>query len=182
MTSAAYAAGPLLLVVGPPGSGRSTQAAILKKDFGMAVISVDELIARHPEKFQKSRIPTLQGVDPRLEPVLNELVEEALKSADLSKGVVLDGYPASKIQGDFLKGLLELPRAIVIHLQVPDDVVRKRLKSQKRDIEQELKDYHREFDFIRDYFPEADIRPVDGTKSPEQVAKQVRKVLETRQN
>ena len=139
-------------MVGPPGSGRSTQAAILKKDLGMAVISADEVIARNPQKFQKNRIPTLQGVDPHLDPALNELVEEALKSTDLSKGVVLDGYPASKIQGDFLTGLREnqLPRAIVIHLSVPDDEVRKRLKSQNgRDIEQELKDYHREFDFIR---------------------------------
>jgi len=125
-------------MVGPPGSGRSTQAAILKKDLGMALISADELIARNPEKFQKNRIPTLQGVDPRLDPALNELVEEALKAGDLSKGVVLDGYPASKIQGDHLTTLrdkLELPRAIIIHLNVPDDVVRKRLKSQnQRDI------------------------------------------------
>jgi adenylate kinase len=182
LTSAAYAAGPVVLVVGPPGSGRSTQSAILKKDLGMAVISADELIARNPQHFQKSRTPSLQGVDPHLDPAMNELVEAALKSTDLSKGVVLDGYPASKIQGDFLRGLLELPRAIVIHLNVPDDVVRKRLKSQSRDIEQELKDYHREFDFVRQYFPEADIRAVDGTKPPAAVAKQIRKVLESRQN
>lgn len=179
--SVAYAAGPVVLLVGPPGSGRSTQAAILKKDLGMAVIAADEVIARNPEKFQKNRTPSLQGVDPRLDPAMNELVEQALKTTDLSKGVVLDGYPAAKVQGDFLVGLLDMPRAIVIHLHVPDDVVRKRLQSQNgRDIEQELKDYHREFDFVRTYFPDADIQTVDGTKPPEQVAKQIRKVLETR--
>jgi adenylate kinase len=186
LASAAYAAGPVVLMVGPPGSGRSTQAAILKKDLGMAMISVDELIARNPQKFQKNRIPSLQGVDPHLDPALNELVEEALKSTDLSKGVVLDGYPASKIQGDFLTSLrekLELPRAIIIHLNAPDDVVRKRLKSRNRpDIEQELKDYHREFDFVRQYFSESDIHTVDGTKPPAQIAKQIRKLLQSRQN
>ena len=93
--------------------------------------------------------------------------------------MVLDGYPAAKIQGDFLANLLDMPRAIVIHLSVPDDVVRKRLEN-GRDIEQELKDYHREFDFIRTYFPDAHIENIDGTKSPAQVAKQIRKVLDNR--
>ena len=71
---------------------------------------------------------------------------------DLSKGVVLDGYPASKIQGDYLtrlRGEFALTRVVVIHLSAPDAVVRKRLQGQSRDIEQELKDYHREFDFLR---------------------------------
>jgi len=181
LASAAYAAGPVVLVVGAPGSGRSTQAAILKKDLGLAVISADDVIARNSEKFQKSRNPTLSGVDPHLDPAMNDFVEEALKATDLSKGVVLDGYPASKIQGDFVTGLLDMQRAIVIHLSVPDDVVRKRLKSQNgRDVEQELKDYHREFDFVRTYFPDAHIETVDGTKSPAQVAKQIRKVLDSR--
>ncbi|MEO8593070.1 MAG: nucleoside monophosphate kinase [Candidatus Solibacter sp.] len=181
LASAAYGAGPVVLVVGPPGSGRSTQAAILNKDLGMAVVAADALIASHAEKFQKNRTPTLQGVDPHLDPAMNDIVEEALRATDLSKGVVLDGYPASKIQGDFLTGLLDMKQVVVIHLSVADDVVRKRLKKQDgRDIEQELKDYHREFDFIRTYFPEADIQTVDGTKSPAQVAKRIRKVLDSR--
>ena len=63
---------------------------------------------------------------------------------------------------------------------MPDDTVRKRLKKQDgRDIEQELKDYHREFDFIRTNFPDADIQTVDGTNSPAAVAKQIRKALDT---
>jgi len=175
-----YAAGPVVLIVGPPGSGRTTQAQLLSKDLGMPIISADDLIARNAAKFQKSRIPALHGVDPHLDPVLNSLVEGALGGADLSKGVLLDGYPAAKVQADFLQTLrrkFDLPRAIVIHLNAPDDVVRKRLKGQQRDIEQELKDYHREFDFIREYFPEADIRTVDATKKPTKVTKQVRKTL-----
>ena len=83
---------------------------------------------------------------------MNEMVEEALKATDLAKGVVLDGA----------------------------DEVRKRLISQNRpDIEQELKNYHREFDFIRTNFPDADIQTVAGTNSPAAVAKQIRKALDT---
>ena len=176
-----YAAGPFVLLLGPPGSGRTTQAELLKKDLGLQVISADDLIARNAQIFQKNRIPTLQGVDPHLDPALNELVEEALKTADLSKGVVLDGYPASKVQGDFLAGVREkfdLPRAVVIHLNISDAALRKRLKKQNRpDLEQQLKDYHREFDFVRQYFPEADIRTVDASKRPAAVKKQIRQLL-----
>jgi len=177
------AAGPLVVLVGPPGSGRTTQAEFLKKELGLTSIAADDLIARNQAKFQKYKVPELKGVEPRLDPALNGLVEEALTAADVSKGVVLDGYPASKIQGDFLSGLrekLHLAHSVVIHLSVPDDVVRRRLKSQNRpDLEQELKDYHREFDFMRDYFPAADIRTVDGTKDRGAVAKEIRKIVES---
>ncbi len=171
----------MLLLVGPPGSGRSTQAALLSKDLGFPVISADDLIARNPGRFPKKLPSASTLADPRLDSVLNELVADALRAADLSKGVLLDGYPASKAQADFLQSLREkhdLPPAIVIHLSASDDVVRKRLKGQSRDIEQELKDYHREFDFVSTYFPQADIRAVDATKKPAAVTKQIRKSLE----
>jgi adenylate kinase family enzyme len=175
------AAAPVVILIGPPSAGKTTQAQILKKDLGMALISADDLIAKNPELLQRFKNPSLQGVDPRLDPALNMLVEEALQSADLSKGVVLDGYPAAKTQADHrasLKNTLGLPRTIVIHLKVPDDVVRKRAKNENTaEVEQQLKNYHRELDFARSYFPEADIREVDGTRKPDDVAKEIRKLL-----
>jgi adenylate kinase len=186
LASRLYAAGPIVVLIGAPGSGRTTQADILKKERGMPVISADDLIARNQESFKKPKFPALQGLDPRLDPALNKLVEEALGTADLSKGVVLDGYPASKGQGDFLVELrqkLNLPLPLIIHLSVPDQVVRKRLKKNNvPDLEQQLKDYHRELDFVREYFPQADIRDVDATKRPADVAKQIRKLLQDRKD
>jgi adenylate kinase len=176
-----YAAGPVILLIGPPGAGRTTQAELLRKDLGMAIIAADDLIAANKEKFQKSKNPSMEGVDPYLDPALNALVDEALGRADLSKGLILDGYPASKVQADFLNDLRDkynLPKALVIHLRVPDDVARKRLANKKiPDLEQQFKDYHREFDFARVYFPQADIREVDGTKKPDAVSKEIRKLL-----
>jgi adenylate kinase family enzyme len=121
-------------------------------------------------------------VELRLDPALNHLVEEALGATDLSKGVILDGYPAAKTHADHLAKLREkysLPKPLVIHLRVPDDMVRKRLKKEKdADVDQRLKDYHREFDFARQYFPESDIREIDGTKKPAAVAKEIRALLQ----
>jgi len=171
----------LVVLVGPPGSGKTTQAEILRKELGMTVITADDLIRRNPQAFEKFRNPQIHGVEPRVDPALNRLVDEALASADRSKGVVFAGYPAAKIHGDYIPTLLKkygLNKPIVIHLRVPDDVVVKRLENQNRpDLEQELKDYHREMDFAQDYFPQADIRDVDGTMSVSEVAKEIRKQL-----
>ena len=66
----------------------------------------------------------------------------------------------------------------MIHLNVPDPVVRKRLTDRKADeVEQQLKDYHRELDFARTYFPQAAIRDVDGTQSAAAVTKAIRRLL-----
>ncbi len=120
-------------------------------------------------------------MEPHADPALNHLVYEKLRFLDLSKGVVLDGYPASKEQADYLVDLkqkLNLSKPVVIQLDVPDAVVRKRLAQENRDdVEQRLKDYHREFDFAGLYFPQADIHKIDGTKSPATVARAIQKVL-----
>jgi adenylate kinase len=179
--SYAQTAGPVVVLMGAPGSGKTTQTELLRKQRGMAVISADDLIARNRQVFERFRNPHIKGLEPRVDPALNRLVDEALGSMDLSKGVILDGYPAAKSHGDYLNVLREkyrLPKPLVIHLRVPDSVVRQRLKTQKAgDVEQNLKDYHREFDFAREYFPESDIHDVDGTRKPSVIAKEIRGLL-----
>ena len=182
LVSPAQAAGPILVLIGAPGSGKATQAAMLKSERGMNVIFADDLIANNPEAFEKSRTSAIAGFDPHLDPAMNGLIAAAIAAADLSKGLVLAGYPASKAQGDFLVALqekLNLPKAIVINLVVSDNEARKRLKKDKvPDIEQQLKNYHRELDFARAYFPQADIRDVNGNPKPAKVAADIRKLLE----
>jgi len=61
---------------------------------------------------------------------------------------------------------------------VPDEVARKQLKKAKvLDIEQHLQNYHRELDFARAYFPQADIREIDGNRKPARVENDIRKLL-----
>ena len=67
---------------------------------------------------------------------------------------------------------------IVLQLLVTDAEVRKRAqKSNSQDIEQGLKDYHRELDFAQTYFPQAHIHEINGGKPVQEVAKEIRKVL-----
>ena len=175
--------GPVVLHIGPPAGGKTTQSSALSKDLGILVVSVDELIAANQQAFAKKSNAGTAPLDPRVDPAVNRLVDEKLRSLDLSKGVILDGYPAAAIHADYLKHLLQelgLPTPVIIHLQVPDDVVKKRLKGQQpSDADQRLKDYHRELDFIRVYYPEAAIHDIDGTKSRDAIAKEIRNILES---
>jgi adenylate kinase family enzyme len=177
----AQSAGPLIVLIGPPASGKTTQAQILQKERGMLLLSVEDLIAQNRQAFERFRHPEIQGVEPRLDPVLNRLVEERLRAMNRSKGVILDGYPASKEQGDHLSLLVtefQFPPPIVLQLGLSDAEVRRRAqKSDGRDVEQDLKDYHRELDFARLYFPDARIHEIDASKPVPEVAKQIREVL-----
>jgi adenylate kinase family enzyme len=73
---------------------------------------------------------------------------------------------------------------VAVLLDIPDDEARKRLKSRgARDdtpeiIEQRIKDYHREMDFLHLYFPDMKIHKLDGTKKPDQVSKDLKKILD----
>ena len=177
----AQTAPPLVVLIGPPASGKTTQAQILQKERGMAVVSVEDLIAQHRNEFEKFRRPEIDGVEPRLDPVLNRLVEASLRAIDRSKGVILDGYPASKEQGDHLTSLVsefQFSRPIVLQLRVSDSEVRKRARNEKAgNVEQSLKDYHRELDFAQTYFSQDHIHEIDGTKPVEKVTQEIRKAL-----
>jgi adenylate kinase len=181
VAAGAQPAGPLVVLIGPPAAGKTTQARILQKERGMAVVSVEDLIAQNRDAFEKFRRPEIQGVEPRLDPVLNRLVDERLRTVDRSKGVILDGYPASKEQGDHLTALIKEFRfsgPVVVQLRVSDAEVRKRSgKTGGADVEQGLKDYHRELDFAQTYFPQDRVHEIDGSKSEAEVAKEIRKVL-----
>lgn len=179
--------GPVVLFVGPPGSGKSTQAVSAGKLLNVPVVGVDDLISGNKATFDRIRRTGISGMEPQTDPVLNRLFMERLEKGDLSHGLILDGYPSTKDHADYISELVKkgvLPTPVAIELQIPDDTVLKRTEKAGKDsrssVEQRLKDYHREMDMIRLYFPAAEIITVDGTKSIRNVEKNVSDVLKKR--
>jgi adenylate kinase len=176
----------LIVLIGPTGSGKTTQAAFLKKRFRIPTIAVDDLVQTNPAALAKYRTPGITPGPPQLNPAIDGLVAEAITRSDLTKGVALDGYPASKDQADHLAALaakLNLPPPIVIQIDLPDDVARQRLKTRQRAddkpelIEERLKNYHREMDMIRSYYPQANIWTINGDKPVAVVSSTIEAIL-----
>jgi adenylate kinase len=177
----------VIVLIGPTGSGKTTQAAFLQKRYALPTIAADDLIKQHPEALKKYQTKGIDAGVPQSSPALNDLVHDRLSRMDAKKGFVLDGYPATKDQADHLEAMVKelgLPSPTIIVLDIPDKVALRRDKKRGRDddtpeqIERRLKDYHREMDFVRTYYPEANIRTVDGTKPVAEVSKSIEAVLE----
>ena len=101
--------------------------------------------------------------------------------------MLLDGYPNTVDHANFVAKLVRdgvISKPLIIHLLVPDDVVRKRLRGSPGNVaasaEQRLKDYHRETDAIKVYLPGAEIIDIDGTKKPDKVRATIEAALKTK--
>ncbi len=171
----------VVILIGPPASGKTTQADYLNKKYKLPVVSIENLIAAHTGNASVAL--------KRSDPAVDELVKSKLSSIDTSRGFALDGYPATRAQADYLASLTEqmlLPRPIVIQIRIPDQVAHERARARggERDSPEEiarrLSEYHREMDVIRAYFPKADIWTIDGTRPVRGVSATIRLLIEER--
>lgn len=150
--------GLVIVLIGPPGGGKTTQAEFLKKKYAIPILAGDEL-------RQKAGGSTAK---------LNALLREQVLHADSTKGFVIDGYPATRGEADYLAELVKdarLPSPIVIHLEVPDAEVRRRMegKMEAADLEKQLAVYHRELELVRNYYAAMDVWTIIGTRTPKEV-------------
>ena len=132
--------------------------------------------------MSRDRRIRFKTVEPRVDPALNSLFLKRLDKTDIRKGLLLDGYPATKDHGDFLTKVLQergFKKPRVLKFELSDAAVRERLRGQDPGrIEQDLKDYHREMDYVAAYFPQADIVKIDGSKKEKAVFDQIRKAID----
>lgn len=175
---------PLIVLIGAPGSGKTVQAEAISKTHGIPVLSAEQMIREHKELLEASRNPKISGMEPRSDPALNRILGVYLTQGGYGKGLLLDGYPATKDHCDYLLNLVKngtVPPPVVFQLDVDDATVRKRMAAEAgASLEQRIKDYHREMDMVQLYFPAADIVKIDAAKKPSAVTKEIEKVLKVR--
>ena len=177
---------PLIILIGPPLSGKTTLVGLITRTFGVPNISIEDLIHDNAAELEGLRGEGMSLAEMRYDPAMSRYVRERLKTTDLSHGIALDGYPATLVQAEDLSKMVPDMHLtpIAFQLLLPDDVIRERSRKTGRQsdssqiLEQRIKDYHREMDAISFYFPKANIVAVDANKPEPEVWKAIQAALE----
>jgi adenylate kinase len=138
-----------LILFGPPGAGKGTQARFVEDEFGVEQISTGDIIRTAMKEETPVGLEAKAYVEKgELVPdeVVRKLAEEAIARRDYDD-FVLDGYPRTTQQAEWLTEFLEendAPIDAVLSLQVPDDEIVDRLS--KRRVHKETGEtYHLDF-------------------------------------
>jgi len=183
-----------IVFFGPNGSGKGTQAALLKAELNVPHISTGDLL-RAAVKAGTPLGVKAKAVMEAGKLVSDEIVlgmlEERLAQADARNGFILDGYPRNLAQCAALETLLariRQPLDIAIELHVPDEVILKRCEirfraEHRRDDEPEvvrkrLQVYREQTHPVATHFADiGKMATVDGVGSVDEVFKRILAVL-----
>ncbi len=126
-----------LVLLGPPGCGKGTQAERLSREYGLARISTGDML-REEANLKSDLGRRVKGIMDagRLVPdgVVLELVQKRTKAKDAAEGYVLDGFPRTLAQAEALALLLSGEKAgldAVISLEIDDDAIVRRLSHRR---------------------------------------------------
>lgn len=177
----------VILVIGPPGAGKTTQSERLKSALVLPVVSMSEVLRKAgggKGGLNKNLRAQIAGGEMVSDEVADTLIRKRTSQKDCERGFILDGYPSTAKQAEYFDALLAelgLPRPAVIHLSIPDTEAGRRLSKRGRaddspaNTERRIKEYRSQADLLLARYPNA--VTVDGTKSPDEVAATIRKAL-----
>ena len=176
-----------LVLLGPPGSGKGTQAELLAAELGAPHVSTGkmlrEAVAAGTELGQKVSgiMNTGALVD---DETMAEVVRERLGRADARRGFILDGYPRTLGQAETLEQILagagdgDLGRVVL--LEVPAEVLVERARGRGREddedgvVRERLRVYREKTEPLVGYYDQRGLlRSIDGDAPVEEVTRRI---------
>ncbi|NYT24200.1 adenylate kinase [Alcaligenaceae bacterium] len=122
-----------LILLGPPGAGKGTQAAFITEKFGIPQISTGDMLraavkAQTPLGIEAKKIMDTGGLVS--DDIIIGLVKDRLQQPDCQKGYLFDGFPRTIPQADALKSA-EIPLDFVVELVVPEESIIERMSGRR---------------------------------------------------
>lgn len=175
-----------LVLIGPPGSGKGTQAKLLTERLGAICIGTGEILRegiRSGTDVGKLAEPLIRQGQLVPDHLVNELVAERFRRPDAPSCFVLDGYPrtlAQAVSFDQMMRQFHFRLDAVVQLTITDDEVVRRMLARKRadDTEATIRERMRVFHYTTDdlveyYRQQGLLREVSALADPEVVYAQI---------
>ena len=127
----------IVIMFGPPGAGKGTQAKFLSDEFKIPQISTGDILrdaVKRGTQLGKEAHSYMAGGALVPDNIVTGIIDERLKEIDCSDGFILDGYPRTVAQAEALDALLKkrgTPITQVINLKVKDKELIKRSMSRR---------------------------------------------------
>ena len=187
-----------IILLGPPGAGKGTQAQVLVNGHGLVQFSTGDMlraaVASGSELGQEAKAVMEAG---KLMPddIMVQIISDRIAEPDCTKGFILDGFPRTTAQAEALDDMLGeqgLPLDHVIEISVDDSVLIDRINARvaqtpeadRRDDDNEetlkhrLQVYHEQTAPILPYYESRGmLKKVDGMQPIDEVSKQIEAII-----
>lgn len=179
-----------LVIMGPPGAGKGTQAKKIAESFGIPHISTGAVLRSEIEKdtpLGRQVKAVVERGDLVADEIVLELVETRLLEPDCKDGFILDGFPRTLAQSGGLDDILSrrgTPGLTAINLAVPDEALLDRLLDRGRSddtretIENRIRVYHEQTAPLIDYYADKGVLvEINGDQAIDAVFEDIKKIL-----
>jgi adenylate kinase len=122
-----------LVLLGPPGAGKGTQAAFVTEAYGIPQISTGDMLRSAVKAGTPLGLAAKKVMDSGAlvsDDIIIDLVRERLKQPDSAKGYLFDGFPRTIPQADAMKNV-PVPIDYVLEIDVPDASIVERMSGRR---------------------------------------------------
>ena len=183
---------PRIVLLGPPGAGKGTQAAFIASSLNIPHISTGDMMraaVRVGDDLSKRLASYLDNGELVPDAVIIDVVRDRVGQDDCCNGFLLDGFPRTLDQAKALDELLtglDAPLTHIIDFQVPTDIVTARLLKRAADsgrsddtaevIENRMKVYEAETQPVSAFYADR-LRVVDGVGTIDEIKERISGIL-----